>query len=455
MSNPLQAIKQRFGIIGTSPQLDGALDTAVRVAPTELTVLITGESGVGKEAFSKIIHALSIRKHNPFIAINCGAIPEGTINSELFGHEKGAFTGAVGDRKGYFETVNGGTIFLDEIGELPLDTQAMLLRILENGEYVRVGSSKVEKTNVRVIAATNVQLQEAVQKGKFREDLFYRLSTVPIRVPSLKERPDDIFMLFRKFCVDFAEKYRSPSIQLDEKARLIIERYNWPGNIRELKNVAEQLSALSVERMITGDDLLDRMPHLLYRSLPMTRPQKDGEGDNFSERDIMYKLLFDMKNDLNYLKTVIAELIKNNNLSVPNSLNFNTLGLPSGGQTTGRESGLTPSVFSSFANDSNANYIPSPQNYYDEQNLDTRPLTQSGQSNFGQPIIIQKTASSSHNPFESQVEIVDESLDMAAHEKALILKALKKHTNRRKDAADDLGISERTLYRKIKEYNLE
>ena len=455
MSNPLQAIKQRFGIIGTSAQLDGALDTAVRVAPTELTVLITGESGVGKEAFSKIIHALSIRKHNPFIAINCGAIPEGTINSELFGHEKGAFTGAIGDRKGYFETVNGGTIFLDEIGELPLDTQAMLLRILENGEYVRVGSSKVEKTNVRVIAATNVQLQEAVQKGKFREDLFYRLSTVPIRVPSLKERPDDIFMLFRKFCVDFAEKYRSPSIQLDEKARLIIERYNWPGNIRELKNVAEQLSALSTERMITGDDLLDRMPHLLYRSLPMTRPQKDADADNFSERDIMYKLLFDMKNDLNYLKTVIAELIKNNNLSVPNSFNFNTLGLPSGGQTTGRDNSLTPSVFSAFANDSNANYIPSPQNYYDDSNSDTRPLTQSGQPNFGQPIIIQKTASNSHNPFESQAEIVDESLDMATHEKTLILKALKKHTNRRKDAAEDLGISERTLYRKIKEYNLE
>jgi transcriptional regulator with PAS, ATPase and Fis domain len=455
MSNPLQAIKQRFGIIGTSAQLDAALDTAVRVAPTELTVLITGESGVGKEAFSKIIHALSIRKHNPFIAINCGAIPEGTINSELFGHEKGAFTGAVGDRKGYFETVNGGTIFLDEIGELPLDTQAMLLRILENGEYVRVGSSKVEKTNVRVIAATNVHLQEAVQKGKFREDLFYRLSTVPIRVPSLKDRSEDIFMLFRKFCVDFAEKYRSPSIQLDEKARLIIERYNWPGNIRELKNVAEQLSALSIERMITGDDLLDRMPHLLYRSLPMSRPQKESEGDNFSERDIMYKLLFDMKNDLNYLKTVIAELIKNNNLSVPNSLNFNTLGLPSGGQTTGRDNALTPSVFSSFANDSNANYIPSPQNYYEDQNLDARTVPQASQPNFGQPIIIQKTASNSHNPFESQVEIVDESLDMAAHEKALILKALKKHINRRKDAAEDLGISERTLYRKIKEYNLE
>lgn len=464
MSNPLQSIKQRFGIIGVSPQLDAALDTAVRVAPTELTVLITGESGVGKEAFSKIIHALSIRKHNPFIAINCGAIPEGTINSELFGHEKGAFTGAVGDRKGYFETVNGGTIFLDEIGELPLDTQAMLLRILENGEFVRVGSSKVEKTNVRVIAATNVMLQEAVQKGKFREDLFYRLSTVPIRVPSLKDRPDDIFMLFRKFCVDFADKYRSPSIQIDDKARLILERYNWPGNIRELKNVAEQLSALSEERMVTGDDLLDRMPHLLYRSLPIRTKQKESEGDNFSERDIMYKLLFDMKNDLNYLKTVIAELIKNNNLSVPNSFNFNTLGLPSAGQTTGRDNALTPSVYPTFGNENNGNYLTSTPNYTTTPNYyedaatisDFQRATQSPiNHNSGQPIIIQKTASNGHNPFEQQAEVVDESLDMAAHEKALILKALKKHTNRRKDAADDLGISERTLYRKIKEYNLE
>jgi transcriptional regulator with PAS, ATPase and Fis domain len=458
MSNPLQAIKQRFGIIGVSPQLDAALDTATRVAPTELTVLITGESGVGKEAFSKIIHALSIRKHNPFIAINCGAIPEGTINSELFGHEKGAFTGAVGDRKGYFETVNGGTIFLDEIGELPLDTQAMLLRILENGEYVRVGSSKVEKTNVRVIAATNVHLQEAVQKGKFREDLFYRLSTVPIRVPSLKERTEDIFMLFRKFCVDFAEKYRSPSIQLDDKARLILERYNWPGNIRELKNVAEQLSALSAERLITGDDLLDRMPHLLYRSLPMTRPQKEAESDNFSERDIMYKLLFDMKNDLNYLKTVIAELIKNNNLSVPNSFNFNTLGLPSAGQTSGRDNGLTPPLYPMFSGENTTNYLPPTTDYYEDNTPVsdfTRPSQPPIQSNTGQPIIIQKTASGGHNPFESQAEVVDESLDMATHEKVLILKALKKHANRRKDAADDLGISERTLYRKIKEYNLE
>ena len=458
MSNPLQAIKQRFGILGVSPQLDAALDTAVRVAPTELTVLITGESGVGKEAFSKIIHALSIRKHNPFIAINCGAIPEGTINSELFGHEKGAFTGAVGDRKGYFETVNGGTIFLDEIGELPLDTQAMLLRILENGEYVRVGSSKVEKTNVRVIAATNVQLQEAVQKGKFREDLFYRLSTVPIRVPSLKERTEDIFMLFRKFCVDFAEKYRSPSIQIDDKAQLILERYNWPGNIRELKNVAEQLSALSAERMVTGDDLLDRMPHLLYRSLPMTRPQKAAETDNFSERDIMYKLLFDMKNDLNYLKTVIAELIKNNNLSVPNSFNFNALGLPSAGQTGGRDSGLTPSLYPMFSGENTGNYLPTTADYYEDNEPVSdfkRPPQPPITNSSGQPIIIQKTAAGNTNPFESQAEVVDESLDMAAHEKVLILKALKKHSNRRKDAADDLGISERTLYRKIKEYSLE
>ncbi len=457
MSNPLQAIKQRFGILGVSPQLDAALDTATRVAPTELTVLITGESGVGKEAFSKIIHALSIRKHNPFIAINCGAIPEGTINSELFGHEKGAFTGAVGDRKGYFETVNGGTIFLDEIGELPLDTQAMLLRILENGEYVRVGSSKVEKTNVRVIAATNVHLQEAVQKGKFREDLFYRLSTVPIRVPSLKERTEDIFMLFRKFCVDFAEKYRSPSIQIDDKARLILERYNWPGNIRELKNVAEQLSALSAERMVTGDDLLDRMPHLLYRSLPVTTRQKEADTDNFSERDIMYKLLFDMKNDLNYLKTVIAELIKNNNLSVPNSFNFNTLGLPSAGQTAGRDNGLTPSLYPMFSSENSPNYLSPTADYYEDNASSdfNRPSQSPIQNNSGQPIIIQKTASGVHNPFESQAEVVEESLDMATHEKVLILKALKKHSNRRKDAADDLGISERTLYRKIKEYNLE
>ena len=446
MSVNLQSIKQRFGIVGASRQLEAALDTAVRVASTDLTVLIQGESGVGKEAFSKIIHALSARKHNPFIAINCGAIPEGTINSELFGHEKGAFTGAIGERKGYFETVNGGTIFLDEIGELPLDTQAMLLRILENGEFVRVGSSKVEKTDVRLIAATNVNLQDAVQRGKFREDLFFRLSTVPIRVPSLREREEDIYLLFRKFCVDFAEKYRAQPIQIDEKARLILENYSWPGNIRELKNVAEQLSALSVERKISAEDLMDRMPQLLHRSLPARRPNGNGNGDSstgFEERDIMYKLLFDMKNDLNYLKTVIAELIKNNNLSVPNSLNFNTLGLPSPSYSSANESigsRQYPSVQNGFGTNGNG--------YFDKTDDD---YSQDAPSNFAQPIIIQKANTSE---FDSHTEVVG-GLNLIENEKSLIVKALKKYSGRRKEAAEDLGIAERTLYRKIKEYDLE
>lgn len=444
MSSNLQSIKQRFGIMGTSKLLDAALDTAVRVAATDLTVLIQGESGVGKEVFSKVIHTLSARKHNQFIAINCGAIPEGTINSELFGHEKGAFTGAVNDRKGYFETVNGGTIFLDEIGEMPLDTQALLLRVLENGEYVRVGSSKVEKTDVRVIAATNVQLEEAVRKGKFREDLYYRLSTVPIKVPSLKERPEDVYVLFRKFSVDFAERYRTTPIILDDRARLILERYTWPGNIRELKNIAEQLSVLSQEKNISGEDLLSAMPHLLSRPLPAS--QRAAE-PNFEEREIMYKLLFEMKHDLNYLKTVIAELIKNNNLSVPNSLNINNLGLPSPAFTP-------PSVYQDTRGTSNT-FNKLNDNFYDESESvedmnDASIITQPRFSH--QPIIIQKNNS---NPYDQEVEVVEESLDMAEHEKNLIIKALKKHNNRRKEAAIDLGISERTLYRKINEYQLE
>jgi transcriptional regulator with PAS, ATPase and Fis domain len=440
MNSSLQAIKQRFGIIGASKQLDAALDTAVRIAPTELTVLIQGESGVGKEAFSKIIHALSTRKHNPFIAINCGAIPEGTINSELFGHEKGSFTGAVGDRKGYFETVNSGTIFLDEIGEMPLDTQAMLLRILENGEYVRVGSSKVEKTDVRVIAATNVHLQEAVNKGKFREDLFYRLSTVPIRVPSLRDRNEDIYMLFRKFAVDFAERYRMQPIQLDDRAQLILERYAWPGNIRELKNIAEQLSALSIERTITGEDLLDRMPHLLKRNLP-SRTNQNGNGEsNFEERDIMYKFLYDMKNDLNQLKAWISELVKSNNLTMPNTMTFNGLGLPVG-------QNYTPSVSNSFRALENDFYAEAEEDST-AQIYEPAPVA----GNASQPIIFSKNQS---NGYHNDVEIVDESLNMMEHEKGLIVKALKKHNNRRKEAADDLGISERTLYRKIKEYELD
>ena len=443
MSTNLQAIKQRFGIIGTSKLLEAALDTAVRVATTDLSVLIQGESGVGKEVFSKVVHSLSARKHNQFIAINCGAIPPGTINSELFGHEKGAFTGAVNDRKGYFETVNGGTIFLDEIGEMPLDTQALLLRMLENGEYVRVGSSKVEKTDVRVIAATNINLEEAVRKGKFREDLFFRLSTVPIKVPSLKERPEDIFVLFRKFSSDFAEKHRMASIQLDDRARLLLERYSWPGNIRELKNIAEQLSVLSEERLITGEDLLDRMPQLLKRTLPSATANGSKE-NGFEEREIMYKLLFDMKNDLNYLKTVIAELIKNNNLSVPNSLNINALSLPSPNM------GFSNNPNNGF--NGNRHYTPSvseEEDYIFED--ETLPDLPRQQGNYNQPIIIQKNGS----PYDATVEVVEESLNMAEHEKVLIIKALKKHNNRRKEASDDLDISERTLYRKIKEYGLD
>lgn len=444
MSTNLQAIKQRFGIIGTSKLLEAALDTAVRVAATDLSVLIQGESGVGKEVFSKVVHSLSARKHNQFIAINCGAIPPGTINSELFGHEKGAFTGAVNDRKGYFETVNGGTIFLDEIGEMPLDTQALLLRMLENGEYVRVGSSKVEKTDVRVIAATNVQLDDAVRNGKFREDLFFRLSTVPIKVPSLKERPEDIFVLFRKFSSDFAEKHRMAPIQLDDRARLLLERYSWPGNIRELKNIAEQLSILSEERLITGEDLLDRMPQLLKRALPSST-SNGSKGNGFEEREIMYKLLFDMKNDLNYLKTVIAELIKNNNLSVPNSLNINGLSLPS------------PNMGFTNTHNNNRHFTPSvsaQEDYiFEDETLSDMPQPQRlpQSNNYNQPIIIQKNGS----PYDANVEVVEESLNMAEHEKVLIIKALKKHNNRRKEASDDLDISERTLYRKIKEYGLD
>ena len=310
----LQSIKQKYGILGISDALNNALNTAIRVAPTDLTVLISGESGVGKDVFSKVIHSLSPRKHNPFIAINCGAIPEGTINSELFGHEKGSFTGALGDRKGYFETVHGGTIFLDEIGEMPLDTQAFLLRVLESGEFIRVGSSQTLKTDVRVIAATNVNLEDLIKNGKFREDLYFRLSTVPIRVPPLRERKDDIRLLFRKFAVDFSEKYKTQSIQLTDQSLQLLEMYSWPGNIRELRNVTEQLSVLSEERLITPEILLRIAPNLANRNLPsLVRNSKD---DGMSERDILYKLLFEMKGDMNDLKSLVFELITRNQLNV-------------------------------------------------------------------------------------------------------------------------------------------
>ena len=424
MSNTL-SIKQRFGIIGMSKALDHAIDTAARVSATDLSVLITGESGVGKEVFSRIIHALSARKHNQFIAINCGAIPEGTINSELFGHEKGSFTGALGERKGYFETVDGGTIFLDEIGEMPLDTQAFLLRVLESGEFIRVGASKTLKTNVRVIAATNVNLLDSVQRGRFREDLYYRLSTVPIKVPALKERREDIHLLFRKFSYDFAEKYHTQSVQLEPEAARLLETYPWPGNIRELKNLAEQVSVLSEKRILSAQELVNFMPQITSSNLPM-RNNRDGGGQSFEERDLLYKLLFDMKNDLNDLKSLVFELIKSNNLNMPDLTNL------------GRASGLPQLAYPQMEqrnNYSNSNYFPS---------------NEPSQVVVNQPFSINEIGSNYDG-----AEVVDESLSIDDMEKEMISKALKKHNGRRKEAADDLGISERTLYRKIKQYDLE
>jgi len=431
MNQNLQSIKQRFGIIGQSELLDRALGTAVRVANTDLTVLITGESGVGKEIFSKIIHALSARKHNNFIAINCGAIPEGTINSELFGHQKGAFTGATSERKGYFETYNGGTIFLDEIGEMPQDTQSFLLRVLESGEFIRVGSSQVQKTDVRIIAATNVELEERVKKGKFREDLFFRLNTVPIKVPALRERPEDIYLLFRKFAVDFAEKYRTTPIQLDDRARAMLENYSWPGNIRELKNVAEQLSVLVEERVITGQTITQHLPQLLDRHLPVLSELKETDKNGMQEREILYKLLFEMKSDLNDLKSLVFELIRNNDLQVPNTQRLRALNPPN--------------------IDEEESPYETPQKF-----PETPPEAESrtfvrDENNRLKPIIIDD----SHKKDYDDMEVVEENLSLEENEKELIRKALRKHKGRRKEAADDLGISERTLYRKIKQYELQ
>ena len=430
MSNNLQSIKARFGVIGASPLLNAALETAVRVAPTDLSVLITGESGVGKEAFSKIIHALSARKHNEFIAVNCGAIPEGTINSELFGHEKGSFTGAVSERKGYFETVNKGTIFLDEIGEMPLDTQAYLLRVLENGEFIRVGSSKPLKTDVRIIAATNVNLEERVREGKFREDLFYRLSTVPIRVPSLRDRQEDILPLFRKFTYDFSEKYHVDPIKLTEQAEYALLRYRWPGNIRELKNVAEQLAVLSENRTVDVEYLRRMMPQLFERNLPtpVAPQQTQGGGEAFQERELLYKVLFDMRNDMNELKALIIELVRRNNLSMPDNRLLRALPQSATILTeVTTESGGDPAI-----------YDP-----------DTTPLWVSPHpSPPAQTVIIDKKPSASMEGIEETL------LSMEEIEKAAIKRALKKYNGRRKEAAEELRISERTLYRKIKQYDI-
>ncbi len=421
--NELQSIKRRFGIVGHSPLLDRALSRAVRVAPTDLTVLIIGESGVGKEAFSKVIHALSPRKHNPFIAINCGAIPEGTINSELFGHEKGAFTGATHERKGYFEAVDGGTIFLDEIGEMPLDTQTYLLRVLETGEFMRVGSSKSLKTNVRVLAATNVDLEKRVQEGKFREDLYYRLSTVPIHVPALRERREDIPLLFRKFALDFANKYHMEPIRLTEDAMELLLSYHWPGNVRELKNVVGQLSVLAEDRLITAEQVLSILPKLREGRLPaFSAPSEVSTAANeFSEREMLYQLLIDMRHQIEELKRAILDMAALNKLQLPVNL--------------GGESPMSkmPQAFASAAEPTTTYKAAAQSSFRPESN----------------PHIL-------IHPPETKVEISEETiLSLEDMERELIKKALKKHKGRRKNAAKELGISERTLYRKIKQYELE
>ena len=414
----LQSIKNRFGIIGNSPSLNYALQVAVQVANTDLTVLIMGESGVGKEAFSMIIHSLSNRKHNPFIAVNCGAIPEGTIDSELFGHEKGSFTGAVDSRKGYFETVNGGTIFLDEIGEMPLGTQARLLRVLEAGEYIRVGSSKTQKTDVRVIAATNKDLLQLVQNGKFREDLYYRLSTVPIRVPALRDRKEDIYILFRKFASDFADRYKTGSVQLDDEAKNLLINYPWPGNVRELKNIAEQISVLSQDKNVVAKDLSRFLQPYSDNRLPVLAHSNGNAQDFSNEREILYKLFFDMKKDVTELKRMFLEVLQNPNLASQTTAFVNELKEPDGFRVKNQE------------------------------NLQPVLMQPSGQPM--QPM----NAYSMNNDIQEHIE-VEESLNIMDKEKELIIKALKKHKGKRKDAALDLGISERTLYRKLKEYDIE
>lgn len=413
-----QSIKNRFGIIGKSPALSHALDVAQQVANTDLSVLIVGESGVGKEAFSNIIHALSPRKHNPFIAVNCGAIPEGTIDSELFGHEKGSFTGAVDSRKGYFETVSGGTIFLDEIGEMPLGTQARLLRVLETGEFIRVGSSKVQKTDVRVIAATNRDLLEFTQQGRFREDLYYRLSTVPIRVPALRDRPEDIPLLFRKFTSDFAERYRTQPVMLDAAAQQLLVSYSWPGNVRELKNIAEQVSVLTTEKNLNALDFQKFLPQQNVRNslLPAisNAPADNHNAFSSTERDILYKLFFELKRDMNDMKQALYEVAHRNGMPIMN----------------GSAALAQPVMENNLAAYSvNDNY------------------------NSGSPVLL--NAASIPDQHLTQHEEVEESLNLGDREKEFIVRSLKKHKGRRRDAAHELGISERTLYRKIKEYDID
>lgn len=414
----IQQIKQRFGIIGNSPALNRAIDIAIQVAPTDISVLINGESGTGKETMPQIIHQLSARKHGPYIAVNCGAIPEGTIDSELFGHEKGSFTGAHDSRKGYFEVANGGTIFLDEVGELPIQTQARLLRVLESGEFIRVGSSKVFKTDVRIIAATNVDMNAAIRNNKFREDLFYRLNSVPIYLPPLRDRKEDISLLFRKFAVDFAEKYKMPTTRLEPDAEQLLENYRWPGNIRQLKNITEQLSVIEASQNISAAVLKQYLPDVDKSNLPAIVDQHKAGGD-FTEREILYKFLFEMRQDISDLKTIVLELLQN--------------------QTRGGSSVTTtnPAVLKRLFHDV-------PADIDEEETIITTERAQ--------PFVFAKpdngTEIAEHEEYE-------ESLSLEDTERELIQKALRRHNNRRKNAAKELGISERTLYRKIKEYNLK
>jgi DNA-binding NtrC family response regulator len=407
----LQKIKQRFGIIGNAPGLNRAIDIAIQVAPTDLSVLITGESGVGKEVFPQIIHQFSSRKHGAYIAVNCGAIPEGTIDSELFGHEKGSFTGAYDSRKGYFEVAGGGTIFLDEVAELPLSTQVRLLRVLETGEFLKVGSSKVIKTNVRVIAAANVNVQLAIQQGHFREDLFYRLNTVPIDIPPLRDRKEDIALLFRKFSVDFAERNRMPSISLSDDAMDILANYRWPGNIRQLKNISEQISLIESRREITDEIIRNYLPDYFESKLPALYDTIDRK-TFASEREILYKILFDMKNDVNDLKKLVFEILQH------------------GAAATEVHEGQAGVIHKLYQ--------------------DVEPVVPEDK-------VARKYDMARPKPenIQDTQEIIEESLSLAAKEMELIIKALEKHHGKRKNAANELGISERTLYRKLKEYNIE
>lgn len=423
MAKPdIQQVKQRFGIIGNSADLNRAIDIALQVAPTDMSVLVTGESGVGKENFPQIIHQFSHRKHGTYIAVNCGSIPEGTIDSELFGHEKGSFTGATGERKGYFEVANGGTLFLDEVGELPLSTQARLLRVLETGEFMKVGSSKVEKTDVRVVAATNLDMITATRNGRFREDLYYRLNTVPIRIPALRDRKEDIPLLFRKFASDCAEKYSMPPVALTESAKQVLKDYYWPGNIRQLKNITEQISIIEQTREITPDILKLYLPANEVGLIPVGSSSGNSDQKSFqNEREILYQVLFDMKKDMNELKKIVHDIVSGNINSsdiIPSSI------------VTNNEKPLAPMVVNA------------------SERTASLPIKDEMHS------IIPKSSITDADVIDAP-EYEEETLSLQDVEKDMIIKALERHNGKRKNAAQDLKISERTLYRKIKEYNLE